>query len=457
MPRGYPCCRLSYNPPCAANGVQGTLSAAVRGFGGVTPPEKMIRSFRIVAPETEQPLVQSLLRSQGFGFEPEPFSAYAWRLTEEPFPLGRSLAAFFGFIYIQDRSSMLPPLALNPAAGAAVLDMCASPGSKTGFLAQLVGQGGLVLGNEPTRTRLNTLRRNLQVLNLHQAATCSWPGEELAMADADASRGWDWIQLDPPCSGWGTTDKNPQVRDLWHGDKVKPLVGLQRLLLRKAERLLRPGGRLVFSTCTTNVDENEEQVRFVLGETELRLTPLTPPPGFVFAEPHLPGCEGVLRVDEASDGQGFFIAAFVKPGKPDAFTALDEPATAKRHRVDDRILAEAGLDASKLAPGEVAVFGDSVHFLPEQALQRLPSGLRWQGAPLGKVSGGRPLFSPRLRGLDKPDFPRLTLEKAADIEGLLQGQSFSTSLAGKEAALYWNDLHLGRVRLKNGRALWTEK
>ena len=71
---------------------------------------------------------------------------------------------------------MLPPLALNPRPGDRVLDVCASPGSKTGLLAQLVGPTGLVLGNEPTRPSLANLRRNLAGLNLLQAATCSWPG-----------------------------------------------------------------------------------------------------------------------------------------------------------------------------------------------------------------------------------------------------------------------------------------
>ena len=111
------------------------------------------RSFRLVCPAHRIPRVEALLRAQGYAFEPEPFSPWCRRLCVEPRPLGASLAAFFGYIYIQDRSSMLPPLALAPSTGAAVLDMCASPGSKTGFLAQLVGTEGFVLGNEPSSAR----------------------------------------------------------------------------------------------------------------------------------------------------------------------------------------------------------------------------------------------------------------------------------------------------------------
>ena len=147
----------------------------------MTDTPSLRRSFRLVCNPGQIPSVEALLSAQGFVFEPEPFSPLARRLLQEPFPLGRSLAAFWGYVYIQDRSSMLPPLALAPGEGARVLDMCASPGSKTGLLAQLVGREGLVLGNEPARPRLANLRRNLAALNLLQAVTCSWPGESLPL------------------------------------------------------------------------------------------------------------------------------------------------------------------------------------------------------------------------------------------------------------------------------------
>ncbi|MDE6733912.1 MAG: RsmB/NOP family class I SAM-dependent RNA methyltransferase, partial [Desulfovibrio sp.] len=111
----------------------------------ISPAEAPGRSFRLVCAPCAIPRVEALLRAQGYAFEPEPFSPFCRRLVAEPVPLGRSLAAFFGYIYIQDRSSMLPPLALAPGAGGCALDMCASPGSKSGFLAQLVGEGGFVL------------------------------------------------------------------------------------------------------------------------------------------------------------------------------------------------------------------------------------------------------------------------------------------------------------------------
>jgi 16S rRNA (cytosine1407-C5)-methyltransferase len=397
--------------------------------------------------------VRDLLSAQGFAFEPEPFSPLAWRLTHEPMPLGRSLAALFGCIYIQDRSSMLPPLVLAPQPGDLALDMCASPGSKAGLLAQLAGERGLVLGNEPNSARLSTLRRNLQRLNLFQAVTSCYPGERLPLPEAS----WDLILLDPPCSGWGTTDRHPGIRALWRGDKVLPLIRLQQTLLRKAARLLRPGGRLVYSTCTTNVEENEAQARFARDRLGLVPWPLAPLPGFACQDSALPDVDGILRIDEeASQAQGFFLAGFSAPGHPEpAHAAVPTGPAAPWMALAPEQLAEAGLDPSLLPPGKAGVFGETVHMLPAPALAHLPRTLRWQGLALGKFSGG--LFRPTggLHACLAADTtsPRADIDDIATLCALIQGRSLNLGLPGRLARLFWRDLPLGLLTLKSGRAM----
>ncbi len=447
----------------------------------------MLRSFRLVCDPKLIPLVEAFLRAEGYDFEPEEFSPYCRILTHEPRPLGASLAAFFGLIYIQDRSSMLPPLALlahadNTVQNPAVLDMCASPGSKTGFVAQLMGKNGFVLGNEPSKSRLATLRANMQSLSLLHVGTCSYAGEKLPLLPNT----WDFIQLDPPCSGWGTVQKNPNVLKLWSGDKVKPLITLQRTLLRKAFELLRPNGQVVFSTCTTNVAENEEQIYFAVHELGFELLPLEPFAGFVWQDP-LPTQSGhilqenTLRVDgERSNAQGFYIAKLRKPpySTTSHTTVMDngndnDNESPRLFRCKQELsphLLEGSCTQKELLPcGTIGLFGETARFVPQAAQEILPAEFSWQASGMGKIMGKNEYsirLAPRCRSLMPTEWEKakdnaLILENIEDIQSLLQGQSLHTSLEGRETGLYYahhkhaeHILPLGRVHLKKGRALW---
>lgn len=451
------------------------LRAGLAKRAGLGHPGGVARSFRLVCEAPEIPGVEDLLRAQGFDFEPEPFHGLCRRLTREPFPLGASLAARFGLVYIQDRSSMLPPLALDPPPGAAVLDMCASPGGKTSFLAQLAGRRGFVLGNEPGADRLATLRQNLARMNLPQAATTGMKGQDLPLPEGSLGH----ILLDPPCSGWGTAEKNPRVLDLWTPDKALPLAALQRQLLAKAAALLAPGGRLLYSTCTTNRAENEEQVVWALEELGLELAPLAPFEGFSFHEPLLAGARGTLRVDgEGSEAQGFYLALFTRPGGGGGAQPVREepPAAPARARGGKRAprpaagkggcaeipLEEAARLAPDLAwealgPGWLELFKDEACFLPERGRGLLPP--RRKGQRLGAIVSGA--FRPwgRARFLVPPAGAGdgLDLHEPQALCALLEGQSLAVAPGPARRGLYFRGLPLGFLTVKGARALWSDR
>lgn len=421
------------------------------------PAEHPQRSFRLVCPPRQKEAVLALLKAQGFDFEPEPFCHWAYTATNSPIPLGSSLAAWFGCIYIQDRASMLGPLALvQDAPPPLMLDMCASPGGKSSFLATLAGNTSLVLANEPNKERFQTLRRNLNRLQLPNAAHCQYPGEQLPMQDASVPA----ILLDPPCSGWGTTDKHPRVTSLWQGEKVAPLVALQQHLLREAARMLAPGGRLLYATCTTNVAENEEQVLLAQEELGLELQQLPPFAGFHFLPPQHDGCQGCLRIDqERSQAQGHFLALLRKPGASGDLPRHGLPGEPLPPDVQDTALIEQA--APLLGPGQARLFRDNVHFLHDSAAL-LPPALRWRGPQLGRLARDRfrPLPRARLLLPETPGPGDFVAEDPQQLTRLLAGQSLEApDDAGSDGlcGLYFRELGLGWLKRKGRRLLWAER
>jgi len=407
------------------------------------------RWFRTCGAAGDDSRVLGLLQAEGFAAAVEPFWEGAFALVREPAALGSSLAAHFGLLYIQDRSSMLPPLALAPEPGALCLDLCASPGGKTGVLARLAGPAGFVLANEPSRDRLATLRMNLARTGALNTATASFAGEDAPLPDA----AWPRILLDPPCSGWGTADKHPKVLSLWREDKVGPLVALQRRLLARAARLLAPGGRLVYSTCTTNPAENEDQAAFAAQDLGLIPLPLAPPPGVEVREPARPDVTGVLRV-QGGDGQGFFLAAFARPAGPAPEPEPEAPALGRDLAAPELASCPAA-GWTQLPPGRVAAFGDKVFFLHARTAL-LPGTLRWQGVPLGRLKAGRFQPDPRARILLPPFAPDagFDAQDPTELRRLLSGQAVPAGTLPDPAGLYFRGLPLGWLRIKGGRALW---
>lgn len=350
---------------------------------------------------------------------------------------------------------MLPSVLLAPRKDDAVLDMCASPGSKTGFLAQLVGKQGFVLGNEPNPTRLGTLRANLSVQNLLQAVTCRFPAQEIPIPVG----GFSTILLDPPCSGWGTVEKNPQVMKLWSGDKTKTLVNLQRQLLTQAAKILAPGGSLIYSTCTTHAAENADQVAWALSELPLKQAILTEVPGF---EGALASLDGAIGIDPGlGAGQGFFVAKFTR--EPDYVDTEknDKGSNSFNHEFISRAsLNNDCVDPALLPAGELAEFRGNVMFVPKTQLDILPQKISAQGCFVGKLAGNLVLPLPRMRAIMRPatETHSLDLEDVTPIKKLLSGQSMDVNLPGKNwLGLYYKGLPLALLRIKGGRAIWTER
>lgn len=197
------------------------------------------------------------------------FKEYDWKLKEVPFykdgfifegkkpiVLGNSLEHFLGYIYIQEVASMIPPVALEPEQGDVILDLAAAPGSKTTQIAQMISDKGVIVANEKLLSRLASLRSNLQRCGVSCVITTNTDGRNFRASGLQ----FDKILLDAPCSGTGAVMKSPKTLLTWSENTSKGLSNIQKQLLQAAASCLKEGGTLVYSTCSLEPEENEENV-----------------------------------------------------------------------------------------------------------------------------------------------------------------------------------------------------
>ncbi len=212
-----------------------------------------------------------------------------------------------GAWWVQDLAASLPARLLRPAAGTTVLDLCAAPGGKT---LQLAAMGAEVTALDSSEPRLDRLRDNLARTGLSAA---------IVAVDALVWRppaAFASILLDAPCSASGVFRRHPDVLHLKGGRDLKPLLTIQAALIDRAVEWLAPGGTLVFSTCSLERAEGEDQVAAALARhPRLRLDPIVAaelPAGFAPTDGALRVLPGTLATAGGVDG--FFIARLRKAG-----------------------------------------------------------------------------------------------------------------------------------------------
>jgi len=215
-----------------------------------------------------------------------------------------------GAWWVQDAAAALPARLLNAKPGERVADLCAAPGGKT---AQLAAAGADVLAVDRSAKRLKRLEETLARLGL-KASTRAIDAEKLDEAPFDA------ILLDAPCSATGTIRRHPDVAWTKSEEDIRKLSGLQTRLLDKAASLLKPGGRLVYCTCSLEAEEGERQAaEFLSRHPEFARQAITAdeigglaecltPEGDVRTLP----CHLISSEHDRGGLDGFFIARFVK-------------------------------------------------------------------------------------------------------------------------------------------------
>lgn len=265
-------------------------------------------SLRVNTLKSSREEVAAALDGAGIAHEDVAFSSNAFLLPEAS---ARDIAALplfsEGKIYLQSLSAMLPPLVLDPQKGDDLLDMAAAPGGKTTQMAAMTENRASITACERHPIRAEKLRHNLQL----QGVTCA----NVMVTDArqlDDFFSFSRILLDAPCSGSGTVLENdPSVEKTLTPVLVKKCRAAQLALLKKALKVCKPGGTLVYATCSILREENEDIVREGLRGTRAHVVPVA-----------LPGLEalptlsvtlpGTLCVKPTEEYEGFYVAKIVK-------------------------------------------------------------------------------------------------------------------------------------------------
>ena len=213
---------------------------------------------------------------------------------------GRWRAFVEGLCVLQDEASMLVARLLEPAAGTTIADVCAAPGTKTTHLAQLMDNRGRVLAFDPQAARLARVGEQAARLGVTIAETAEGPVEMLAPRWAGAC---DGVLVDAPCSNLGVLRRHPEVKWRRQPADVAAAGARQRGILAAAAGLVRPGGRLVYATCSLELEENDDVARdFLAARPDFSVEPPAACPvapdaaGFVRCLPHRHGTDGFTAI-----------------------------------------------------------------------------------------------------------------------------------------------------------------
>lgn len=305
---------------------------------------------------------------------------------------------FAGLYYLQDPSAMTPASRLPVEKGDMVLDLCAAPGGKATELAARLGGTGLLVANDISSKRAKALLKNIELFGVENSfVTTEYPQK----LQEHFTGFFDKILIDAPCSGEGMFRKDPSMVKAWEQNGPEFYAGLQETILAQALPLLKPGGMILYSTCTFSPLEDEGSVAKLLAMDEsLELVPMEGYSGFSEGRPEWIGSsDESLRLcarifPHRMDGEGHFLALLRKRGNPSEAaqeTARRTPvARAGLRGEEQELFAQFAGELNRVfEPERLESRNGMVYYMPE-GLPRL-RGLRFlrSGLFLGEIKKKR--------------------------------------------------------------------
>lgn len=318
-----------------------------------------VRGIRINPLKSDLAQVQS-----GFDFALKPTLFYkdSYYIPSDLEGIGNYPLHHAGGYYVQEPSATSVLTAVDAQPGERILDLCAAPGGKSTGIAAGIGATGLLWSNEYVRGRAAALLSNIERMGIPNAVVSSLSADYLCRELAGF---FDAVVVDAPCSGEGMWRHNPQVEAQWSPEYVAECADLQKEILTAAAEAVRPGGRLIYSTCTFNLQENEDNVIWFLKNH----------PDFKLEE--IPGSFGigghsgdsavdamVRRITPKQGGEGHFVARFRKAsgGEPSRVPTVCESISAADQKIVTAFFAE---NFSQMPTGLLIEKNNLIYLVPD--------------------------------------------------------------------------------------------
>lgn len=295
-----------------------------------------------------------------------PIVPHAYLYNKDEYELGKSIYYDLGCFYIQEPSAMLVSCYLNPVPGDIVLDMCAAPGGKSMQAAMLLKDKGVIISNDLSSSRIGAVRENAERMGLGN----------LLIVNSDFSKIYknylnyfDKIILDAPCSGSGMFRKDDDVKEDWTYEKVLKFQGIQKELIDIAYQMLKPGGTMIYSTCSFSKEEDEDVIEHLCSLYQCEILPLEDK---LFYN----GKYGVHLFPFLFPGEGHYMCLIKKPG----ILSQTETKNKKNSQFDKFI------NLNSFSHTNIVKFGDYLFSLPFEVKTKGLNIVRY-GLKIGEISG----------------------------------------------------------------------
>lgn len=350
---------------------------------------------------------------------------------QETGELGKHPFHAAGLYYLQEPSAMVPVAVLDPQPGEWVLDLCAAPGGKTTQIQSRMKNKGLLIANDANPRRVQALSKNLERWGARNISVLCETPRRISEHLGDF---FDRVLVDAPCSGEGTFRSDPGEIKKWSPEFSKRCCQIQDEILWFAAKMVRPGGVLVYSTCTFNQDENEGTIaRFLEKNSEFRIDPIQPVPGYskgiqLDSAPSI-DFSGAVRIwPHRTYGEGHFAARLLKSESSPPLPSSADKDFSHPNPDFQRIYSHFFETALNNTPGtmdilpgnkEIKSFGNRLYWIPDDMPSLGGLNVRHWGWWLGTIQADKFIPSPALASALHPEDAQLMLEFSLEDPCLL--------------------------------------